>query len=904
MGHVFFRRLASAVVASTALSAAATDWYVGSGAGASDSNDGMNAAQPLASLDKAIVRATANDTIYVAPGVYATTNQWGPNLKAMLIGTGSTREEVVIQSAGTYRTLRMAAGSWLENVTVVGEGTFKADKGGAIEMSGGTVTNCIVRGGTAKSSSSNTEGGNLYVSGSSLVVDSAIYGGHATKRGGNIYLDAGTVRGCTIYGGVSDNVGGNVYQYGGVLSRCVITGGAAVNDGGNVRMNGGCVLEDSSISCGTNTATSGDKKGANVFMDSSSKLSRCRLSGGANAAGYNGGSLCVNSSSALVEDSLVEASECGGVLLGGTSSLYNCTVVNNEPYGVWAWSGTQHIFNTVIFGNTKEGVVAEWNGNLPTSSSGDFVNCALSSDNGRFSQSAFPTLVLIDASAFADYMNSDYSPSFVGALVDAGASDPRGASASAVDFIGAPRVSGTVDIGCYEYQRPDMTVRIDSAVYDQVFAPATVTFAHASENAAAPANVTFTYDFGDGSAPATTGASTISHAYAQPGVYSVRISALDVGGGESAEMVYAGYVRVASSTVYVTPDNSSGAAFPYNTPETGYGDLKAAVQSALDGYTLLLAPGVYETADQISFGRAITIRGLGAKPEDVIVRNTSASPNQYYHRTLEVNNAGALVANLAIENGCVKNQNGGNLRLVAGVVSNCVIRGGLAVVDGETANAAGGGVELAGAGVLTHCVVSNNVVQGTSSNQGLAGGAVFVANGAKRGRVSNCLIVCNSYVTSGDEPRDGASGIRFGGSNDDTQIENNTIACNKVEGSLRDDSAGVHCTTWYGRLRNNIVVGNYETGKDGFSSVKMDTAHGTYANNLTDGEASAERLFKDFLRGDFRLRPGCAANDKGTSGVNFLPSADLAGKPRVHGRAIDIGCYECQVGAGTLFIVQ
>ena len=65
MGHVFFRRLASAVVASTALSAAATDWYVGSGAGASDSNDGMNAAQPLASLDKAIVRATANDTIYV-----------------------------------------------------------------------------------------------------------------------------------------------------------------------------------------------------------------------------------------------------------------------------------------------------------------------------------------------------------------------------------------------------------------------------------------------------------------------------------------------------------------------------------------------------------------------------------------------------------------------------------------------------------------------------------------------------------------------------------------------------------------------------------------------------------------------------------------------------------------------
>ena len=904
MGHMFFRRFASAVVASTALCAAATDWYVGSGDGASDSNDGMNAATPFASVSKAIVMATANDTIYVAPGTYATTNQWGPNLKAMLIGTGPTREDVVIQSAGTYRTLRMAAGSWLENVTVVGEGTYKADKGGAIEMSGGTVTNCVVRGGTAKNGSSNTEGGNLYVSGSSLVVDCAIYGGHATKRGGNVYLDAGTVRDCTIYGGVSDNVGGNVYQYSGTLSRCVITGGAAVNDGGNVRMNGGGVMEDSSIFCGTNTATSGEKKGANVYMDSSSKMSRCRLSGGVNNSAYTGGSLCVNSSSAQVEDCLVEGAECGGVLLGGTSRLYNCTVVNNEPYGVWSWSGTQHIFNTVVFGNTKAGAVAEWNGNLPNSASGEFVNCAISSDNGRLSQSEFPSLILIDASAFVDYMNSDYSPSFGGALVDAGASDPRGASASSIDFLGAPRVSGTVDIGCYEYQRQDMTVRIDGAVYDQVFAPATVTFTHASENSTSPSNVTFTYDFGDGSATETTGSSTMSHAYAQPGIYSVTITAADAGGGESAEMVYEGYVRVASSTVYVTPGNASGAAFPYNTPETGYGDLKAAVQAALDGYTLLLGAGVYETADQISFSKAITIRGLGGKPEDVIVRNTSASPNLYYHRTLEVNNAGALVANLTIENGCVKNNNGGNLRLVTGVVSNCVIRGGLAVVDGEAANAAGAGVELAGAGVLTHCVVSNNVVKGTSSNQGLAGGAVFVANGAKKGRVSNCLIVFNSYVTSGDEAKDGASGVRFGGSNDDTQIENNTIAANEVQGSLRDDSAGVHCTTWYGRLRNNIIVGNYETGKDGFSSVKMDTAHGTYVNNLTDGEASAEGLFKDFLRGDFRLRPGCAASNKGTSNVNFLPSADLAGKPRVYGKAIDIGCYECQVAAGTLFIVQ
>jgi hypothetical protein len=30
------------------------------------------------------------------------------------------------------------------------------------------------------------------------------------------------------------------------------------------------------------------------------------------------------------------------------------------------------------------------------------------------------------------------------------------------------------------------------------------------------------------------------------------------------------------------------------------------------------------------------------------------------------------------------------------------------------------------------------------------------------------------------------------------------------------------------------------------------------------------------------------------SGLAILPSVDLAGNPRVFGKGIDIGCYECQ----------
>ena len=877
-----------------AVSAAATDYYVAMTG--NDSDDG-SAATPFATIDAAITAATeASDVIHVTAGTYATTTQWGPNLKAKLIGEGATRDDVVIESAGTYRTLRMAAGSWVEKVTIVGEGTYKADKGGAIEMSGGTVTNCVIRDGTAKNGSANTEGGNLYVNSSgALVVDCVISGGHATKRGGNVYLDAGTVRDCTIAGGICDNVGGNVFQYNGTLLHSTISGGTSVNDGGNVRMNGSGTMEDCVVSGGTNTATSGDKKGANVYMDSSAKMSRCRLTGGVHTA-YNGGSLCVYSSSARVEDCLVEGSECGGVLLGGTSYLYNCTVVGNAPYGVWAWSTTQHIFNTVVFGNTKNGAVDEWDGNLPNSSTAEFLNCAISENNGRFTTSAFPTLVLIDDSAFADYANGDYSPAPNGALVDAGVSDPRGAAASATDLAGNPRASGTVDIGAYEYQKPDMTVRIDGATYSQAFAPATVTFSHVVENSADPEKVTFTYDFGDGSAAETTGDATISHAYANPGIYTVTITAeSECEDDVTTTMIYDGYVRVASSTVYVTAGNTAGQAFPYDTPETGYSNLKAAVQAALDGYTLLIGEGVYETTDQISFNKALTLRGLGVTPDAVVVSNTVATPNTYYHRTMEMNNANGRIENITIANGCVKNQFGGNLRLVTGVVSNCIIRGGLAVAD--NGNAGGAAVELAGAGTLTHCIISNNVVQGSSNSGSYAGGAVAVQYNAKNGRISNCLIVYNSYVTSGDEPKAGTAGIRFCGSNDNTQIENNTIAANTVEGSISDDSAGVYCTTWYGRLRNNIIVGNYETGKDKFTSVKMDTDHCTYVNNIDD--ATAFGIFKDFAAGDFRIGPDSPACNAGTtSGLTLLPSIDLAGNPRVFADKIDIGCYECQVKGG------
>ena len=1085
-------------IGALAATATATDYYVATTG--SDSADG-SATTPFATIDKAIITATSSDdVIHVAPGTYETGGyasqtdnaKWGPNLRAKLIGTGTSRDDVVIQSDGAYRTLRMAADSWLENVTVVGNTDIsKVDKGGAIEMSGGTVTNCVIRDGTAKGTDDNNKnaGGNIYLSSTaSLIVDCVISGGRAQNRGGNVCLDHGTLRNCTITGGstsggAGDNNGGNVWtyqgkiencaisggsavlggnvfvynsvasitggtisggtatQYGGnvylragtiskatisggtmaevssgnygggnvyadgnaVVSECVILGGSAYRRGGNVYAVGGATIQDCAITNGTCSANIGGniymeaatvtnstvyggsapagrggniflnnaaslvtdctiengtagtqggniylnagsasgstiakgtsaQEGGNVFMaastvvsdcvisngtinstnsnwdgpkgvnvnlnGASAKLLRCHVSGGATTPlkedgsfYYERGSVAVNNSSAVIDNCLVEGCACGGVVMQSNGYLYSSTVVNNGKYGYWSWNANQHVYNTVIYGNTDGDSNKDWTGDMPNGEGSAFLNCAMAANT--LSTTTYPSLVTISSADFADYANGDYRPAAGSALIDVGANDPRGAAASATDLAGNPRLNGSIDIGCYEFQTPDMTVHIDSVLLDRSFAPAVVTFTHSVDNSASPENVVFTYDFGDGSATASTPDGTISHTYSTPGAYTVKITATNESDEESAEMTYDGYVRVASSVVYVTPGTGSGT-FPYDTPENGFGTIKAAVDNAFDGNMLILGEGTYETSSELVVDKAITIVGTGATPEAVVVRNTVASQG---HRTMQVNNAGAFVANLTIENGY--NNIGANLRLASGVVSNCVIRGGTAVAN---SNGAGAGVELSGPATLTHCVVSNNVVQGTSSDNGMTGGAIYVPYNSKNGRISNCLVAYNRYVTSGETVKVGTAGIRFYGDNNETKVENCTIVANTVEGELADDSAGIYCTSWSVRFRNNIVLGNSETGKTEYTAVKIDS-NCTQANNLTD--ATPIDVFRNFPAGDFRLKTGCIAFNAGTTeGLSFLPSVDLDGNPRVMFDKIDVGRYECQRKLGMAIIFR
>ena len=872
------------------MSANATDYYVSTSG--SDDYDGLTAEKPFATVDKAVKTAAAADTIYVAAGTYTTTTKNAPEVKCALVGLGETRDDVVIQSGGTYRALKTTASTaCISNVTIVGITANTTSIGGAVHMTGGTLVDCVIRDGKTTS-----HGGNVYVaSGSVTIRDCEISGGSSTGGdGGNVYVASGaavTIRGCVISDGT-----------------------ATSGQGGNVYLQGdGTVLEDSRIENGSIGNVKG-KYGANVFLTGAVRLSRCRLIGGTH--GYttdpNAGSLIVNySSSAVVEDCLIAESSCGGLVLpGGNTHLYNLTIANNVGSGVWSWNASQIFYNTVIYGNRKtDGSNRDWAGDKP-GASGAFVNCAVGADSG-FTAGNYPGLVLLSGSSdFVDYASGDYRPAEGGALTNAGANDPRRQDASETDLNGNPRTVNEIDIGCCEFQPTTFYSTFSSPRTSQDHAGETLTFTATPANVAEGATVSYSWDFGDGTDAVVTTEPSVSHVYAAAGIYTVTLTATS---GESTFTQQCADYMIVYGTIYVNADATP--QIPYATAETGLNTLPEAlaVHSGKTGEVRIL-PGHYEVTSQQTITSAVTVRGMGETPDDVVVSNTAtATSGSQYKRVFEVSHAGARVESLTMAGGRVYNQSGGNLRLVGGVVSNCVIRHGQITISGG--NGGGGGVELAGSGILTHCWVTNNIVNGTAGDTWGAGGAVFLSYNSK-GRMDNTLVAYNTYVPSTDCVR-GSAGLQIGGNNDTAVIENCSIISNVVQGSV-SGAAGVWSdSSWYTTLRNCVIAGNWQTASNAFSSATltgytkvyncvMDVAPSRssfYGDSTGVRVAAREAMFADFEGGDFTPKPGGRLANKGATPA-FAADVDLAGNPRVFGKAIDVGCYEAQRSPGGIFIIR
>lgn len=172
-------------------------------------------------------------------------------------------------------------------------------------------------------------------------------------------------------------------------------------------------------------------------------------------------------------------------------------------------------------------------------------------------------------------------------------------------------------------------------------------------------------------------------------------------------------------------------------------------------------------------------------------------------------------------------------------------------IIGNRTDGRGGGVFFSRTGVVQNCLIAYN-----SAPNEKGGGILFYShNLTMLGMAESCTITANSSPLGG--------GVYF---------------------DERDTGIG-------GCMNNCIIYGNapYDAG-----NIHMARAgYCCSATNLPgDGYLNADPLFVDALAGDYRLQSDSPCLNAGTNLPWMSAATDLAGNPRIHFGAVDIGCYE------------
>ena len=327
-------------------------------------------------------------------------------------------------------------------------------------------------------------------------------------------------------------------------------------------------------------------------------------------------------------------------------------------------------------------------------------------------------------------------------------------------------------------------------------------------------------------------------------------------------------------------DDNDGSSW-----ETALASLKTAVQRTdiVGGGTIHVGAGTYsEVADSTSVNavivvtNSISIIGDPAAPESVIVkRNTSVNNRMFY-----VNHSDAVVSGITIRGGNPTTSslsgNGGNVYLIAGTISDCIITNGSA--NGAW-NTGGGNVCMTGGRVMRCRIVKGSSAQ--CNEWGMPGGGVRITGGV----LENCIVANNSasyagvYITGTSARVINCTvvnnvGTESGGINAKSSAAGQVVNCLMYGNTASKDETG-HAHVWSGASINNFV--NCAGDLDGD------------ANILSAGES-----FRNLAAGDFRLIAGSPCIDAGSAytATAAVSDTDLDRSARISGSAVDIGAYE------------
>lgn len=756
-------------------------------------------------------------------------------------------------------TIYLAPGTY----TPSGYATF-ADTTGTNEKNGYVLTNAIVIVGLGVSpdetviTNSARKVRPFYLAHADARIENlTIVSGIASASiGGNVFIDTagGTVANCRILNGNASNWnagGGNIAMYGGRITRCLVAGGK----------------------CSPDTLNAGRRGGSAIWM--------------------NGGQ---------VDNSLITKNTNGyaPIICNGSSVIGNCTISGNTGSacaGIYINSSTASIINTILYGNSASSD-ATGHGHIYIAAKDAYTSVFSSClSEIAINENCFETQSI----GFADAASGDYSLTVASPARDAGQTFDAGE----LDLAGNPRISnGLVDIGCYEFDVSQKTLDF-TADRSQGHIPATIGF-HASVTGGDIANITFEWDLnGDGTIDVVkTGDSTAEWTYTEAALYTVTLRAtID---GETLERTQVNCIKTASPVIYVDAAATAPQS-PYSTPETALASIPDALDLAVDGCEIRVIPGIYKQTAPIEVTKAVRLEGLSANPEHVVLTNTvTANWNFPDKKNLIVANKDAFVCNFLLENGQTwegKQSAGLLINNSGGTVSNCIVRGAKA---NRLMNTYAGGASIQN-GLLTHSVIEQCTIDPTgSTGSGRRAQAIAVSGS---GRVENCLVRdCINTFGSAVLAQDNAL------------VRNSTIVNCQVAYDLRNIGNNMNQTNtcWGISVEGNAKAENcaiFDVKTIAYNDIEEGLAPwggtGSFVTCAADADApsaatecqvgTAQAAFADYDAGNLLPAINGILWNKGTSAETDVNALDLAGKPRLVGKSIDIGCFERSFAA--LFIL-
>jgi hypothetical protein len=163
------------------------------------------------------------------------------------------------------------------------------------------------------------------------------------------------------------------------------------------------------------------------------------------------------------------------------------------------------------------------------------------------------------------------------------------------------------------------------------------------------------------------------------------------------------------------------------------------------------------------------------------------------------------------------------------------------------------------------------------------------------GRLENSLIYTNRFTQSFLSYPPGV--YMTGGTMVNCTVSGNAAGATSAHGS------GVKRTG--GAITNCVIYGN--VGANGVNYVgDVNAAAYSCAPELTSGAGNitGDPLFEDTAGGDFRLASDSPAINAGSNLAWTKLDRDLAGNSRLKGATVDMGAYESQPPAGTMFQIR